>query len=142
MRRRDFVLGMCAGGLATFSAPLVSFARVPGRGRLVFVLLRGGFDGLAAVVPYGDPGYRSLRGAMAYDPSDLVQRGDDFGLTPGFAPLADLWQALLQIQRVFMIFRARFIGKVSPNSVSCSNTPRCPTWARHAGITESRATVW
>ena len=93
MRRRDFVLGMCAGGLATFSAPLVSFARVPGRGRLVFVLLRGGFDGLAAVVPYGDPGYRSLRGAMAYDPSDLVQLGDDFGLTPGLAPLADLWQA-------------------------------------------------
>jgi len=93
MRRRDFVLGMCAGGLATFSAPLVSFARVPGRGRLVFVLLRGGFDGLAAVVPYGDPGYRALRGAMAYDRSDLVQLSDDFGLTPGLAPLADLWEA-------------------------------------------------
>ena len=93
MRRREFVLGMCAGGLATFSAPLVSFARVPGRARLVFVLLRGGFDGLAAVVPYGDPGYRSLRGAMAFDPSDLVQLSDDFGLTPGLAPLADLWEA-------------------------------------------------
>ena len=93
MRRRDFVLGMCAGGLATFSAPLVSFARVPGRGRLVFVLLRGGFDGLAAVVPYGDPGYRSLRGAMAYDPSDLVDLGAGFGLAPGLAPLADLWEA-------------------------------------------------
>jgi uncharacterized protein (DUF1501 family) len=84
---------MCAGGLATFSAPLVSFAQVPGRGRLVFVLLRGGFDGLAAAVPYGDPGYRALRGAMAYDPSDLVQLSDDFGLTPGLAPLADLWEA-------------------------------------------------
>jgi uncharacterized protein (DUF1501 family) len=84
---------MCAGGLATFSAPLVSFARVPGRGRLVFVLLRGGFDGLAAVVPYGDPGYRALRGAMAYEPSDLVLLSDDFGLTPGLAPLADLWEA-------------------------------------------------
>lgn len=93
MRRRDFVLGMCAGGLATFSAPLVSFARVPGRGRLVFVLLRGGFDGLAAVVPHGDPGYRSIRGAMAYGLSDLVQLSDDFGLTPGLAPLADLWEA-------------------------------------------------
>jgi len=93
MRRRDFVLGMCAGGLATFSAPLVSFARVPGRGRLVFVLLRGGFDGLGAVVPYGDPGYRSLRGAMAYDPSDLVELDNGFGLTPGLAPLADLWEA-------------------------------------------------
>ena len=93
MRRREFVLGMCAGGLATFAAPMVSFARVPGRGRLVFVLLRGGFDGLAAVVPYGDPGYRSLRGAMAYGASDLVELGDGFGLTPGLAPLLELWDA-------------------------------------------------
>ena len=93
MRRRDFVIGMCAGGLATFAAPMVSFARVPGRGRMVFVLLRGGFDGLAAVVPYGDPGYRSLRGAMAYDPSDLVELGDGFGLAPGLSPLSELWNA-------------------------------------------------
>ena len=41
-------------------------------GRFVFVLLRGGFDGLAAVVPYGDPAYRSLRGAFAFEESDLV----------------------------------------------------------------------
>lgn len=30
------------------------------------------------------------------------------------AVVADLWKALLQIQRVFTIFRSRFIGKVSP----------------------------
>ena len=42
MDRRDFVRGMCLGGLATFAAPLVTFAQVPGRGRLVFVLLPGG----------------------------------------------------------------------------------------------------
>jgi uncharacterized protein (DUF1501 family) len=93
MRRREFVLGMCAGGLATFAAPVVSFARVPGRGRLVFVLLRGGFDGLAAVVPYGDPRYHSLRGAMAYDSSDLLDLGDGFGLSPGLSPLSELWDA-------------------------------------------------
>lgn len=93
MKRRDFVLGMCAGGLATLAAPMVSFARVPGNGRLVFVLLRGGFDGLAAVVPYGDPGYRSLRGAMAYDPSDLLELDRGFGLAPGLSPLSELWTA-------------------------------------------------
>ncbi len=60
---------------------------------MVFVLLRGGFDGLAAVVPYGDPGYRSLRRAMAYDASDLVELGDGFGLAPGLSPLSELWNA-------------------------------------------------
>jgi uncharacterized protein (DUF1501 family) len=109
MKRRDFVLGMCAGGLATFAAPLVSFARVPGRGRLVFVLLRGGFDGLAAVVPHGDPSYRALRGAMAYDPSDLLVLGDDFGLAPGLSPLSELWNAgeLAVLQAMAIPYRTR-----------------------------------
>ncbi|MEK6253280.1 MAG: DUF1501 domain-containing protein, partial [Gemmatimonadales bacterium] len=39
------------------------------------------------------PGYRSLRGAMAYGASDLVELGDGFGLTPGLAPLLELWDA-------------------------------------------------
>ncbi|MBT8477395.1 MAG: DUF1501 domain-containing protein [Gemmatimonadetes bacterium] len=93
MRRREFILGMCAGGLATCAAPMVSFARVPGRGRLVFVLLRGGFDGLAAIVPYGDPGYQALRGAMAYGASDLAVLEDGFGLSPGLSRLSGLWDA-------------------------------------------------
>jgi len=115
MHRRDFVLGMCAGGLATFAAPMVSFARVPGRGRLVFVLLRGGFDGLAAVVPYGDPGYRSLRGSMAYSESDLVELGDGFGLTPGLAPLLELWDgdelAVLHAMAIPYRTRSHFDGQ-------------------------------
>ena len=53
MRRREFLQTMCMGGAATFGFPTVSFAHVRQPGRLVFVLLRGGFDGLAAVVPYG-----------------------------------------------------------------------------------------
>jgi uncharacterized protein (DUF1501 family) len=83
---------MCAGGLATFGMPVVRFARVRQGGRLVFVLLRGGFDGLAAVVPYGDPAYKALRGEMAFDPAQLTPLDDTFGLAPGLAPLADLWQ--------------------------------------------------
>jgi uncharacterized protein (DUF1501 family) len=93
MDRRAFIRGMCLGGIATFAAPLVTFAQVPGRGRFVFVLLRGGFDGLAAVVPVGDPGYASLRGAMAFSASDLVPLSDGFALAPGLAPLKALWDA-------------------------------------------------
>jgi uncharacterized protein (DUF1501 family) len=58
MQRRDFVRTMCYGGLATFALPSIAFAQVAGPNRLVFILLRGGFDGLAAVVPYGDKDYR------------------------------------------------------------------------------------
>jgi uncharacterized protein (DUF1501 family) len=57
----------------------------------VFVLLRGGFDGLAAVVPYGDPEYRALRGTFAFDQSELFPLDETFGLAPGLSPLRALW---------------------------------------------------
>jgi uncharacterized protein (DUF1501 family) len=91
MNRRTFVRNMCLGGLATFGAPIVNFAQVKPGGRFVFVLLRGGFDGLAAVVPYGDPAYRSLRGSFGFEESDLFELNDTFGLAPGLAPLRDMW---------------------------------------------------
>lgn len=87
MDRRDFVLQMCAGGLATFGRPIVRFAHLRAPGRLVFVLLRGGVDGLAAVVPSGDPAYAALRGALAYDDEQLLPLDGLFGLAPGLAPL-------------------------------------------------------
>jgi uncharacterized protein (DUF1501 family) len=93
MKRRDFVRTMCYGGLATFGLPVVNFAQVGQNGRFVFILLRGGFDGLAALVPYGDPDYRALRGSFAYNASDLVALDDTFGLAPGLAPLRPLWDA-------------------------------------------------
>jgi uncharacterized protein (DUF1501 family) len=91
MNRRTFVRGMCYGGIATFGLPAVTFAQVRQPGRFVFVLLRGGFDGLAAVVPYGDPAYRALRGALAFDESDLSPIDDTFGLAPSLTPLRAFW---------------------------------------------------
>jgi uncharacterized protein (DUF1501 family) len=92
MERREFLRCMCAGGVATFGAPVVRFAQVRHSGRLVFVLLRGGFDGLAAVVPHGDPAYRALRGALAFAEDDVVVLDDHFGLAPGLAPLRPFWE--------------------------------------------------
>ena len=107
--RRTFVRNMCIGGLATFGAPLVSFAQVRQTGRFVFVLLRGGFDGLAAVVPYGDPAYQSLRGTLAYEESDLVMLNDVFGLAPGLAPLKELWdqKELVVLHAMAIPYRTR-----------------------------------
>ena len=91
MNRRTFLETMCLGGLATFGRPRVTFAQVRQPGRLVFVLLRGGFDGLAAVAPHGDPAYRSLRGSLAFEDDDLVPLNGLFGLSPGLAPLREAW---------------------------------------------------
>lgn len=109
MNRRAFVKTMCLGGIATFACPSVSFAQVRQRGRFVFVLLRGGFDGLAAVVPYGDPAYRGLRGAFAFHTSELTPLTGTFALAPGLAPLHALWQQneLLVVHALAIPFRTR-----------------------------------
>jgi uncharacterized protein (DUF1501 family) len=91
MHRRAFIQSMCYGGLATFALPSVAFGQVRQPGRFVFLLLRGGFDGLAAVVPVGDPSYSSLRSGFAYDASALAMLDDTFGLAPGLAPLRTFW---------------------------------------------------
>ncbi len=60
---------------------------------LVVVSLRGGFDGLSAVVPVADPGYRQARPDLAI-PASLLQRADSrFGLAPGLAPLFPFWRS-------------------------------------------------
>ena len=100
---------MCLGGLATFSVPAVRFAQVPQPGRLIFVLLRGGFDGLAAVVPCGDPDYSVIRGAMAYPQEELTMLDSGFGLAPGLSPLMDFWQRneLVALQAMAIPYRTR-----------------------------------
>jgi uncharacterized protein (DUF1501 family) len=109
MDRRSFVRTMCLGGIATFGFPVVNFAQVKQNGRFVFVLLRGGFDGLAAVVPFGDPSYRSLRGAFAFEESDLLHLNDTFGLAPGLAPMSELWQQneLVALHAMAIPYRTR-----------------------------------
>ena len=109
MDRRTFVRHMCVSGIATVGLPHVSFAQVKQSGRLVFVLLRGGFDGLAAVVPYGDPAYAGLRSGFAFQHSELSTLDDLFGLAPGLAPMRELWQAneLVALHAMAIPYRTR-----------------------------------
>ena len=51
--------------------------------RLLVVLLRGGLDGLHALVPSDDPSYRSLRRDMT--PGDTLKLDGQFGLHPSLA---------------------------------------------------------
>ena len=109
MDRRSFMRQMCLGGIATFALPGVTFAQVKQDGRFVFVLLRGGFDGLAAVVPFGDDGYARLRSGFAFEESELFALNELFGLAPGLSPLRDLWQAneLVALHAMAIPYRTR-----------------------------------
>src|SRR5687767_5371751 len=109
MDRRSFMQQMCLGGIATFALPGVTFAQVKQDGRFVFVLLRGGFDGLAAVVPFGDDAYARLRGGFSFEESELFALNELFGLAPGLSPIRDLWQAneLVTLHAMAIPYRTR-----------------------------------
>ena len=66
-------------------------------GDTVIVLsMRGGFDGLSAVVPYGDPAYAGLRSHNTAVPQAQLLAGTTdgyFGLHPSFAPLKPYWDS-------------------------------------------------
>ncbi len=85
-------------GLSTLALPWpnLALAAAPTDRRFVFVILRGGLDGIGAVAPFADPDYRQLRGEIA-----LPEPGQDggaidldgrFGLHPALAPLERLWR--------------------------------------------------
>jgi len=92
--RRRFLKGLAAGGLLAV-APVgarLGFASAPTDRRLVVILLRGGLDGLAAVVPVGDPDYGAARGGLALR-SVGPALDDLFALHPALAPLSPLVEA-------------------------------------------------
>ena len=59
---------------------------------LVVLSLRGGFDGLSAVVPHGDPDYYKARPTIGVPKAKLIGGDAMFGLHPALAPLLPLWQ--------------------------------------------------
>ncbi|MFC7527802.1 DUF1501 domain-containing protein [Actinoplanes sp. GCM10030250] len=58
---------------------------------LVLLSLRGGFDGLSAVVPAGDPAYYTARPTIGVQKSQLIGGDAFFGLNPAMAPLLPYW---------------------------------------------------
>jgi uncharacterized protein (DUF1501 family) len=95
LSRRAALLGlstsMCIGGSA------LALATAPTDKRLVVVILRGALDGMASVVPYGDPGLTALRAEIvppAPGQTDgLLDLGGFFGLHPALTGLHDMYQA-------------------------------------------------
>ncbi len=95
--RRDLLRrGLAAGAGASlpFLLPRVAFAapgEEAGRDTLVCVFLRGGMDGLSAVVPHGDAAYHDARARTRVRDDEVLDIDGYFGLHPALAPLQPLW---------------------------------------------------
>jgi uncharacterized protein (DUF1501 family) len=94
-RRRTLLAGMAAGAAAAVLDSRFAFAADPTGTRDVLVLLslRGGFDGLSAIVPAADPHYYTLRPAIGVPQSQLLGGDGYFGLHPALAPLLPYWKS-------------------------------------------------
>lgn len=96
MLTRRHTLGLIAGTTLATALPRVRIAEAATEKRLVIVILRGALDGLAAVPPYADPHYRSLRGDLALPdpgaPDGVLDLDGRFGLHPALAPLHALYR--------------------------------------------------
>jgi uncharacterized protein (DUF1501 family) len=89
--RRQFLNFAAAGAGAILVSPHMAFASVETDRRFVFVIQRGAADGLNIVVPYAEPSYQSLRGALAIDTSTAIKLNGTFALHPSLAETAKMY---------------------------------------------------
>ncbi len=111
LTRRDALLGL--GAALTLGRASLALASAPTERRLVVVLMRGALDGMAAIVPYGDPALASLRaelipGAVGSE-GGMRDLGGFYGLHPSLAAMhAMYWQGeLLPVHAVAGHYRTR-----------------------------------
>jgi uncharacterized protein (DUF1501 family) len=86
--RRSFL-----GAAAMLAAPRVLFAQAATERRFIFIIQRGAADGLDTVIPYAEPAYANLRGALAIDPASALKLDGSFALHPSLVKLSELYAA-------------------------------------------------
>lgn len=93
LSRRSVLQGMCASAAVAAAnqlwAPAAAFGATSDH-TLVTIFLRGGLDGLSAVVPYGDARYWDARPTTGVVGAERFPLGGGFGLHPALAPLHEL----------------------------------------------------
>jgi uncharacterized protein (DUF1501 family) len=112
--RRSLLKALGVGTVAVAAGPMVgmraAYAADPGwAGDVLVVLsLRGGFDGLSAVVPLGDPDYAAWRPNIAIPAASTFALDAMFGLHPALAALQPAWNS----GRLAFVHAA---GMIAPN---------------------------
>ena len=89
LNRRRFL----SGAAVLMAAPRIVFAQAATDRRFVFIIQRGAADGLHTVIPYADPAYARLRGALAIDPASAFKLDGTFALHPALAGIAAAYEA-------------------------------------------------
>lgn len=111
MPRRTALLGLTAA--VTLGRTRLAVANAPGDRRLVVVLLRGALDGMAAIIPYGDPNLAALRPGLVPPepgkPGGMLDLGGFYGLHPALEGMHALYRAgqLLPVHAVVGPTRSR-----------------------------------
>ena len=90
---RRLFLGGAAGALATLAIPRIAFAQAATERRFVFIIQRGAADGLSTIMPVGENGFSSIRGALAEDSDGAAKLDSMFALHPALAETARLYSA-------------------------------------------------
>jgi uncharacterized protein (DUF1501 family) len=110
--RRAALLGLA--GAVSLGRSALALAPAPTDKRLVVIILRGAMDGLAAVVPYGDPALAGLRASLLPQPAigqpgGLLDLGGFYGLHPSLAAMHRLYQSgdMLPVHAVAGHYRSR-----------------------------------
>lgn len=95
LTRRSALLGLTAA--VSLGRVSLALAAAPTDKRFIVVIQRGALDGMAAVVPYGDPALMGLRGEIVPpgpgQPDGLLDLGGFFGLHPSLTSLHAMFKA-------------------------------------------------
>ena len=96
--RRQFLRGVTLfGGMTVLSASGIRYTFAASTTEVpdvvVTLVLRGGFDGLSAVVPTDENFMRKVRGQIYIPNASLLPLDREFGLHPSLKRLLPLWQA-------------------------------------------------
>ncbi len=109
--RRSALLGL--GAAVSLGRASLALAAAATDSRFVVVLLRGALDGMAAVVPYGDPDLAGLRAplvpAAVGIEGGMADLGGFYGLHPAMPQMAAMYRAgeLLPVHAVAGHYRSR-----------------------------------
>ncbi len=97
LSRRTLLKALGVGGVALAAGPGIAmqaaFAADPGWSgdTLVVLSLRGGFDGLSAIAPVGDPNLTTWRPSIAVPQASAFQLDSLFGMHPALSALQPWW---------------------------------------------------
>lgn len=93
INRREFLRILAAGAGLILASPYISFASAMTDRRFIFIIQRGAADGLNTVIPYADPAYARLRGALAIDVTQATKLDGMFALHPSLSETAKMYSA-------------------------------------------------